>query len=398
VNTETKLRKARAGLVLDAPFWGALLGRLNVQADPSAETGWTDGRTLAYSPAFIDTLTPAQTRGFLAHEVAHCAFQHHTRRGGRDSQTWNVATDYAINAILTAEGFDLPPGALVDARFQGMSAEQIFGALQQDDQGQGQGDDQGQGDQGQGDDQGQGEPGAGTPDPGACGEVRDAPAGVDEYEAEQEWRDAVQEAQDYAARACGGLSGGLGRAVQNVLDPVIDWRERLRDFIEQTAKQDYTWARPNRRHVHAGLYLPGCESEELPPIAICVDTSGSINTDALAQFSGEVQALLADFPGSMARVIYCDDQVRREHYATAEDCDLTDAPGGGGTAFSPALVAVEDWTAETGISPACVIYFTDLICWDWGTEPEAPVMWLQWRDHGTDHYANNPPFGEVVKM
>jgi predicted metal-dependent peptidase len=77
-------------------------------------------------PEFVDTLNSATLAGVLAHEVMHPALQHHVRRSGRDPKRWNEACDYAINPLLLDAGLSLPDGVLVDHRFRGMSAEQIY--------------------------------------------------------------------------------------------------------------------------------------------------------------------------------------------------------------------------------------------------------------------------------
>ena len=86
----------------------------------------TDGVSLYYNPEFVDTLNSATLAGVLAHEVMHPALQHHVRRSGRDPRRWNEACDYAINPLLLDAGLSLPEGVLVDHRFRGMSAEQIY--------------------------------------------------------------------------------------------------------------------------------------------------------------------------------------------------------------------------------------------------------------------------------
>ena len=55
----------------------------------------TDGRRIVYNPAFVEKLSPAELEGVLAHEIMHCALAHHCRRGERDTQLWNQATDYS---------------------------------------------------------------------------------------------------------------------------------------------------------------------------------------------------------------------------------------------------------------------------------------------------------------
>jgi hypothetical protein len=45
---------------------------------------------------------------------------------GAIQRRWNEACDYAINPLLLDAGLSLPDGVLVDHRFRGMSAEQIY--------------------------------------------------------------------------------------------------------------------------------------------------------------------------------------------------------------------------------------------------------------------------------
>ena len=62
-----KLTKARAGLILDNPFFGSLALRLQLVADPECETAWTDGQKLGYHPEFILGLSLDVTKSLIAH-------------------------------------------------------------------------------------------------------------------------------------------------------------------------------------------------------------------------------------------------------------------------------------------------------------------------------------------
>jgi hypothetical protein len=59
----------------------------------------------------------------------HVALAHHCRRGERDAQLWNQATDYAVNPILINNGISLPNDALIDPAFYDLGAEEIYGRL-----------------------------------------------------------------------------------------------------------------------------------------------------------------------------------------------------------------------------------------------------------------------------
>ena len=92
-----KLITARVSLVLDQPFFGALALSLPPKEDTTCDTAWTDGRSLGYNPAFVESLTHAELTGLIAHEVMHCAMGHPWRRDARDPKQFNVACDLAIN-------------------------------------------------------------------------------------------------------------------------------------------------------------------------------------------------------------------------------------------------------------------------------------------------------------
>lgn len=371
MNAKEKLTKARAGLILDHCFFGSLALRLELSEDASCETAWTDGKKMGYNPSFIGTLSLAETKGLICHEVMHCAANHQARRGDRDPQKFNVAGDFAINPLIEEARLTLPKGRLIDPTYNNMSAEEIYSKLPQS-QNQGQND-----------------------DPGKCGAVRDAkgedgkPASPAELtQSREDWKVAVAQAAQQA-KGMGQLPAGLTRLVEEVLAPKIDWREVLRRFVDQTAKSNYSWFPPNRRFIHQGLYLPSVKGEELPPIVIVIDTSGSVTQKEINQFSSELTAILQDYHTSCA-VIYCDSEVAGVEEFSTDDLPLKLNPrGGGGTDFRPPFGYIE----KRGMTPSCLIYLTDLECSSYPPEPYYPTLWAYMGKGGT-----KPPFGEEVSI
>ena len=132
MNAADKLLRARSALVTNHPFFGCLALSLHVVEDDKEAAGTmaTDGKSLFYSPSFVDGLSDSELRGVLAHEVWHCACCHMTRRQSRDHALWNDACDYVINLDVLASGFVLPPDGLIDHRFKGFSAEEVYAALE----------------------------------------------------------------------------------------------------------------------------------------------------------------------------------------------------------------------------------------------------------------------------
>lgn len=383
-----RVSRARLRLVLEAPFFGTLALRLRLVQSPAVGTAATDGQSLWYAPAFVAGLTDAQLQGLLAHEVMHCALLHQFRRGEREPGRWNHACDHAINPLLIDAGYALPADGLsvAGAQFPGQSAEEIYAQLPPPPPGGGDG--QSEGADGAGGGAGQaGDPGPGDYGPGG---VLDAPGGgAERAEAEADWRAAVQVAAQQA-KAQGRLPAGLEQALDLAQAPLVDWRALLRQFVERVAgRQDYTWRMPNSRYAHLGVYLPALDGEQCAPLAVMVDTSGSISPDELGQFAAEITAIAEDLQPAALAVLWADATVCRvDQYGPGESPDFSaGAPGGGGTDFRPAF----DWLAAQPAAPACAVYLTD----GYGAFPQQapayPVLWVMTTDAPA-------PWGQVVRM
>jgi predicted metal-dependent peptidase len=397
IPSELRIQKARTTLLLDHPFFGTLLFRLGSTASRSVATMATDGVSLFYNPEFVDTLNAAELAGVLAHEVMHPALQHHTRRGDRNHARWNMACDYAINPILLDAGLTLPKDVLIDNRFRGMSAERIYNLIEEDEKQEGSScqserqPENGSGDPDDGslqNDEAGNEPQAPST-PGGVGQVLDAPepeSGPSVAEQAREWQIAVEQAET-VAKVAGKLPGGAIRAMEASQAAKVDWRELLRRAWSDTIPADYSWTCPNRRHVWAGLYLPGVISEGVGEIAIGVDCSGSVGSRQLGLFEAEIKSILAGQRPRLVHVLYFDAAVQKvETYQAGQPVSLSPV-GGGGTDFRPCFA----WFEEQGLIPQTLVFLTDL-CGTFPSEgPSYPVIWASTE-------ARRAPFGEVVPM
>jgi predicted metal-dependent peptidase len=384
----------------------------------------TDGSRIVYNPAFVDQLKPAELEGTLAHEVMHCALGHQCRRGSRDQGLWNEAADLAINPILTANGFTLPAGALIDPAFTNLSAEEIYARLLRKKTEGGSGSNQGQqqtntgggtannpkatpntpvpnpnldvSSQSASEPQGQTRGGSTAPipaRPGGFGEVMDATdehgqaaSPAEKLRQEHEWSIAAEQALR-SAKVCGHDPSGIERPLTESRQSQQDWRAILRDFVAATTPSDYRWTPPNRRYIASGLYLPSVERRGLGEIVIAVDTSGSIGKLELEQFAGEISAISEEAQPEAIHVVYCDATVQSTQEFTASEPVRLEPKGGGGTDFRP----VFEWVAKNDLSPVCLVYLTDLCCHSFPETPEYPVLWV------TDS-RRTAPFGETVRI
>lgn len=386
---EDKILWAKTELMWNHPFFGALITRLTlIEAtnDPRIETMATDGRNLFFNRKFVDGLKRTEMAFVLAHEVMHNAFEHHLRRQTRAHRRWNEACDYAINgelqdyikkcnAILV-----MPKGVLIDDAYTGLSAEEIYRLLPEQDGGS----------------SGSGQGGL---DPGGCGAVLDAAPAHDEAalaEARAEMQTAVRQAANIAKAAnAGSLPAGIQRLVDELLKPKVDWRSVLRRFVDESTTRDFAWSRPNRRLVPHGIITPGTISDGVSHIVIAVDTSGSIDAEILRAFAAEINGAFCEGAVDRITVIYADAAVQHiEEFETGDELVLHPA-GGGGTAFSDTFRRIE---RDYPDARAC-IYLTDLYVSDFGREPPMPVLWGVYGDpRAFEQLAAAVPFGEPISI
>ena len=395
ISASQRIQKARTALVLDHPFFGSLLFRLKDRPSLAVKTMATDGVSLLWNPEFVGTLNAATLAGTLGHEVMHPALHHHLRRSGREPKQWNIACDYAINPLLIDAGLKLPEGVLIENRFRGMSAEQIYNLLESEaDSGEDNNGDDQSGSAGGGTSVAPGTGDSGDPDApeteGGIGQVLDAPEPGDDCptheEQAREWDVAVNQAMT-VARQAGKLPAGVVRTMEGAAEAAVDWRELLRRLWSETTASDYSWMRPNRRHLWTGLYLPGVVREGVGEVAIAVDCSGSISARQLRLFEAEARSILEGQRPDRVYVLYFDTAVHKvEAYEAGQRIALTPV-GGGGTAFEPCF----EWLDKRGIRPQTMVFLTDLYGSFPSAAPSYPVLWASTG-------RRQAPFGEVIPM
>lgn len=360
------IERATISLLIDEPFFGLLVYKLDVIGDHRHDTFATDGIRLWYNPDFAMEVFHRPTgleqiKAVLAHEVLHCAFGHQYRRQGREADKWFRATDYVINAELVKCRFTLPPEGLIDMQWLGHTAEYVFTQL---------------------------------PDTPSFprldfGKVIDGPPGSAQSQS-IEWDIAVQQAYDQAG-SHGSIPQGIEQAIAERRRPRVDWRTYLADFIDRNCDSSSSWMVPNRRYAHSGIILPSIvqSGERVGEIVNAVDTSMSCCIpEWQAQFWAEMQTLVSTLRAKLY-ILHIDTQVHKAEVFDEDDQPSFIPTGGGGTDFRPAF----EWVSENGIDPKCLIYMTDMLGSFPTSSPNYPVLWLNVGDPSL-----LAPFGETIHI
>ena len=422
-------------LLRKQPFFGSLSLRLPLRPDRTRETLASDGHDIRYSPQWVADTDAHFIESAIARVVLACALKHHTRRGDRDPERWQLASQLVTHAMLRDAGFTLPPD--VEA-WDGVSAEEAYDRLPEPQDGESDHDSAsppgacaspppdnacGAGDDAESDDAcdpsgaddgppedesgDQGEPGApASHDPCGTGEIMDADERADTSGAgddvpldviaeEQAWDEAMHQALNLA-KAEGKVPGAVEQIINNAHVSTLDWRTLLRRYMTDSARHDYSWSQPNRRFIDSGLYLPAMYCEAMGTLVVLLDVSGSIYSylEILAAFWTEVREIATELKPERVIVLQVDARLTDvAEYATEELPDELEAKGGGGTDFRPGF----EWLEQQGIHPSVCLYFTDMLCDDYPeAEPPYPVLFCNWGAPPAQW--NREPWGERVDI
>jgi len=372
---ERRLKKVKISLMRNSRFalWSGILmvGKTYVRDD--IDTACTNGRDEIYGSSFIKSLDDKELAFVVLHEALHKAYRHlftWRKLAEEDKELTNAACDYVINLQLVEldpnqEVIAMPMKegkvvGLVDKRFKGMNTKQVFDILKEEGFGGG----------------------------GGGGK------GFDEHDWEgaKDLTDEVKKelAKDIDQAMRSGLiaqtklhgkgGGGMNRELDELLNPKIDWREQLREFVKTVCagRDSSSWRRPNRRYLAQDVYMPSMVSEKIGRIAIGIDTSGSQGAREIADCLSEVQGIVNEVCPQFIDLVYWDAEVaNHEQYegsAVSNIVSDTKVMGGGGT--DPTCMAVH--LKEQSIKPECIIQLTDGYIGNWGTPEEwqdVPMLW-----------------------
>jgi hypothetical protein len=126
-----------------------------------------------------------------------------------------------------------------------------------------------------------------------------------------QWATEVQ-AGLAAAKAMGKLPAELQRALSEVLEPKVDWREHIKSlFARKVGSGTFDWARPDRRLITRDIYAPGRSGFGAGTVVVGVDTSGSVGPRELDMFMAEVSGILEEIKPKRLVIIWCDAAVNR---------------------------------------------------------------------------------------
>jgi predicted metal-dependent peptidase len=342
-------------------------------------TAATNGRDVVYNPDFIKTLDDKELNFVVLHEALHKAYQHMhlwQKLWKQSPQLANMAADYVVNysiheADVNGEITTIPSSALFDKKYAGMTTKQVFELLKKDMESQGS----------------SGSEGHDTHDWEGAEALSD--------EEVKETAKQIDQALRQGEIIRGKMQGNKNRSVNEILEPKVNWREQLREFVNATCrnKDRTSWKRPHKRFIGHDIYMPSMIGESIGKVVVGIDTSGSIGDKELNEFLTEVVAICDDVSPSSIELLYWDTDVAgHETYNQGDYKALvqsTKPAGGGGTHVG----CVNQYVKDKRIEPEAIIILTDgYVEDDWGGAWGYPTLWAVTTKHNTS------PHGKTIHI
>ena len=286
---------------------------------------------LVYNEKFVDSLSDAELRYVITHEVYHLILHHCTKRAPtdkKDKELFNKAADLAINTLIPQDSNRTMPVnekgeiiGLLPSKYgfaEKLSMEQYLQLLKQNE-------DENGGGSGQGDGEGGG-------------------GGFDNHDGWGE-SDVVSEIVRNAVnriakdeRVWGKMPGDLQAIIMAAQKTYVSWERYLKHYLGQMISPTTirTMKRPDRRF---GYPYAGKKRGYTDKKLVAIDTSGSIGEDELSQFLAEVNRLAEVQPVDM---LVFDDGIRQGPIPFNRKHAEFDFKGRGGTDFREVFKLAEE--------------------------------------------------------
>lgn len=363
MTAQLALDKAIVGLFQKkcSAFLSVIFCGHKVEWSTEIPTACTNGLLLQINPDWWLGLSEPMRVTVLAHEMWHPALFHTlpARAQGRIHEIWNMACDHAINLMLKEHGYIFDIDHLADDRFRGMSAEQIYDVLVQENP------------------------------------VIHLPFGEDFKSTDLDKPEDAAEVQQLVVRAtvvanmsnaAGELPAEMKETIERLLNPKLRWETLLTRFLTERSEESYTWKVPSRRY--SDMYLPSRVGDGgLEHLVWAFDISLSVTTAQIRTFLTEVRKAHQLFQPKRMTVITFDTEIHDIYeIENTSDLDTLDITSRGGTCME----CIMNYAMEH--KPAAMVVFSDLECWV-PPNPGIPVLFIC-----LDNPDLSMPFGKTIHL
>ena len=399
-----KILFSRLRILNDYGFYGLLLMHMNFGLDLDCQTAYTDGYKIAFSPAFLESLTALETDFIMMHEIMHVCLKHCFRGSAMNQFMFNVACDIVVNSnILKSHNMDLSSISIngVDAMHltpkgdegYNYTAEEVYemlihsknkaklnskGNIIVSNAGKTTGNniiDESK-----------------TMDDHTHWATNDVNQKIDEWD-----QRLINVLEASRMKNNGSIPLAALREYDKLTDATVDWRLLLKEFISFEIS-DYSFNPPDRRYSDYDFYLPDFnELGEVTDINVLfeIDTSSSMTNKDLALAYSEIKGAIEAYDKIKGWLGFYDTECSDiKPFMDVDDMLKIKPRGGGGTDCSVIFKSLGRFEHTIGNRIDAIIIITD----GYDTFPKEsvrkniPVFWI------ITNKDNTPPWGVVARI
>ena len=419
---QAEISKCTVDLIRNEPFFGHILGGMQRHFTESIDTLAVglrgDAIQLMVNPHFLlKELTKGENRvAVLKHEVLHIVFKHVFRNKNlsHDPLLWNLATDLVVNQY--AAPYHLPEGAILLTTFPDLgltpedTADNYYAALKKlhDESNKSKKKSQEKGGASGSDSSGKSKSplsqkaledimGGHSPSDHTFWADSDSPD-VDGEKTGSKISSAIRDAIEQVSedqviksyersqysKSAGKTPSWLERYINELIEarkPKLNWRNTIRMFAASSRRSQMvvTSQRESKRFeaLDGMPPNPGLKLKRFQNMAVAIDTSGSIDQDAIASFFAEIHGMYKQ--GANITIVECDADIKRSYPYIGKIPSFV--KGGGGTSFEPVM----KWLKTKGQRFDGCVYLTDGVAAAPETRPPCRLLWVVVGGPGGDH-------------
>lgn len=305
-------------------FFSALLANLRLCIDRTHATAATDAVSLWINPDMVYKLPEEEVLGIMLHEVMHVAGEHCDMeiygKPEYNQYVLGIAMDEWINNLITGMGYTIPSFGYCTPKYIGWPTMKIYHDLMKNGKAKEQ-------------------PLGWKPD------VLGKPADMSDEEYKNRIESNLIKAaiQAEMANDAGSIPAHLRLKIEKLVSPELPWNLILYKYMDQYAKEDYSYTRPNKRFLPE-WYLPSMHSEGLEGVVSGIDVSGSM-MDEIAEVMAENRYVKELINPQWFHLMTWDTEVHHdqvyESYDELPDEEIPDG-GAGGTVIEPLIKLIRE--------------------------------------------------------
>lgn len=347
-NLSNKILSARSRIIKKNGFFGTLLLSLKMAFTDEISTAATDGKYIYFNEDFMKDLTSSEIEFIILHETMHVALNHMERSKGKNNEIYNIAADIVINSNIARMygsvnaikvngniSMNTVPGVnLFENDGYLFTTEEVYNKLLK---------------------------------------VFIRSKFIDEYSEKRFdnhslWADAnTDEIKENIIRAHmsssnfkiqGDLPGEVETYLNELVNPRIDWRVLLNDFI-QSELNDYSFTPPDNRYNEFDFFLPGFNEKEesIENIIFAVDTSGSMLDEDIISLYSEINGAIEQFSGKIKGYFMEFDYTVQSVNEINDSFDITKVKtlGRGGTSYKAITDYIKDKMSDVSINKLIIL-------------------------------------------